>query len=326
MNSTDGLTDVTDEESTLTEQTVLVTGGGGFIGSHLVSALVDHNDVQVLDDFSTGRRSVLPDEVDVIEGDVRNPETVDRAVTGVDTVFHQAANVSVTESVDRPTETNAVNLNGTLNLLEAARRTDARFVFASSCAVYGHPESLPVSEAAPLQPTSPYGVQKAAGDRYVRLYAELYGLETVALRYFNVYGPGRSTGGYSGVIRAFLSQARDGADVTVEGDGTQTRDFIHVSDVVRANLAAATTDQVGQAFNIATGTETSVRELAEMITSFVDSSSDIVHIDPREGDIQRSCGDTARARDELEFEAHVSPSDGIERLVAEQAVTREDNE
>jgi UDP-glucose 4-epimerase len=114
--------------------------------------------------------------------------------------------------------------------------------------------------------------------------------------------------------------------VTIEGDGTQTRDFIHISDIVRANLAAATTDQVGQAFNVATGTETSVRELAEMITSFVDSSSDIVHIDPREGDIQRSCGDTSRARDKLEFEADVSPSDGIERLAAEQAVTGEDNE
>lgn len=298
-------------------QTVLVTGGGGFIGSHLVSALTDDNDVRVLDDFSTGRRSVLSDGVEVIEGDVRDADTVERAVDGVDTVFHQAANVSVTASVDRPTETNAVNLDGTLNVLEGARAADARVVLASSCAVYGDPESLPVSESAPLQPTSPYGVQKAAADRYARLYADLYDLETVALRYFNVYGPGRSSGGYSGVIRTFLSQARAGENVTVEGDGSQTRDFVHVSDVVRANLAAATTDHTGEAFNVATGTETSVGELADIVTEAVDSASDVVHVDPRPGDVAHSRGDTERARSRLGFEATVAPREGIERLATE---------
>ena len=306
----------TDDLQSPTGQTVLVTGGAGFIGSHLASTLIEANDVRILDDFSTGRPSVVPAEADVIEGDVRDSETVERALDGVDTVFHQAANVSVTASVDRPTETNAVNLDGTLNVLDAARSADARAVFASSCAVYGQPETLPITESAPMRPSSPYGVQKAAADRYVRLYAELYGLETVTLRYFNVYGPGRSSGGYSGVIRTFLSQASAGDDVTVEGDGSQTRDFVHVSDVVRANLAAATTDRVGEAFNVATGTETSVAELAELVTDAVGSSSEIVHVDPREGDIERSRGDTERARAGLGFEAIVDPRDGIERLVA----------
>jgi UDP-glucose 4-epimerase len=298
-------------------QTVLVTGGAGFIGSHLVSKLTDDNDVRVLDDFSTGRRSALPDGVDVIEGDVRDTDTVERAIDGVDTVFHQAANVSVTASVDRPAETNSVNLDGTVNVLEGAKATDARVVFASSCAVYGDPESLPVSESAPLRPTSPYGIQKAAADRYVRLYAELYGLETVVLRYFNVYGPGRSSGGYSGVIRTFLSQARAGDDVTVEGDGSQTRDFVHVSDVVRANLAAATTDHVGEVFNVSTGTETSIRDLADIIVEAIDSTSDVVHIDPREGDVAHSRGDTERAQSRLGFESTVTPREGIERLAKE---------
>jgi UDP-glucose 4-epimerase len=298
-------------------QTVLVTGGAGFIGSHLVSALTPDNDVRVLDDFSTGRRSVVPSEVDVIEGNVRDDTTVERAVDGVDTVFHQAANVSVTASVDRPRETNGVNLGGTLNILEAAKSADARVIFASSCAVYGEPESLPVSESAPLRPSSPYGVQKTAADRYVRMYAELYGVETIALRYFNVYGPGRSSGGYSGVIRTFLSQASAGDDVTVEGDGSQTRDFVHVSDVVRANLAAATTDYVGEAFNVATGTETSIRELADIVTRSAESASEVVHTEPRAGDIPHSRGDIERARSRLGFESIVGLREGIEALVGE---------
>jgi UDP-glucose 4-epimerase len=317
VNPTDELTDATDKVSMPTGQTVLVTGGGGFIGSHLVSALVNHNDVRVLDNFSTGRRSVIPDDVNVIKGDVRCPEVVNKAVTGADTVFHQAANVSVTASVDQPRETNRVNLDGTLNILEAARSADARVVFASSCAVYGEPESLPISESAALQPNSPYGAQKAAADRYVRLYAELYGVETIVLRYFNVYGPGRSSGGYSGVIRTFLSQAHAGDDVTVEGDGSQTRDFIHVSDVVRANLAAATTNCVGEAFNVATGTETSIRELADIVTESVESTSEIVHTDPRAGDISHSRGDIERARSRLGFNSVVDLREGIKTLIGE---------
>jgi UDP-glucose 4-epimerase len=314
MVKPDSPTEVGDGVHGPTGQTVLVTGGGGFIGNHLVSALTEHNEVRVLDDFSTGRRSVVPDNVDVVVGDIRDAETTEAAVEGVDTVFHQAANVSVTDSADHPTATNAVNLDGTLNLLEAARSANARLVFASSCAVYGDPESVPVPESAPLRPASPYGVQKAAGDRYTRLYAELYGLETVALRYFNVYGPGRYSGGYSGVIRVFLSQAREGEDVTIEGDGTQTRDFVHISDVVRANLAAATTDHTGEAFNVATGTETSVTELAETITDVVDSSSDIVHVAARDGDIAQSCGDTDHAQTGLGFETAVDLREGLEQL------------
>lgn len=297
----------------------LVTGGAGFIGSHIVDALVSDHDVRVLDDLSTGKADRVPDDATLVTGDVRNRKLVAHAVRDVDVVFHQAANVSVPASVDDPAETNDVNVDGTLNVLEAARREDARVVLASSCAIYGTPQSLPLSETDRLQPESPYGLQKATADSYVRLYQDLYDLDTVALRYFNVYGPRQGDGGgYSGVIATFLEQARTGDDITVEGDGTQTRDFVHVSDVVRANLAAATTDRVGEAFNVCTGTETSVLELAETVQSAVDSDSDIVHVDARDGDVQRSYGDGTNARDHLGFEPTVRLSDGLKDLAADK--------
>ncbi|MFC6952966.1 NAD-dependent epimerase/dehydratase family protein [Halorubellus litoreus] len=302
-------------EQNLVDRTVLVTGGAGFIGSHLVDALVEENEVRVLDDLSTGQVARLPDDVELVHGDVRNEELVAHATKDVDVVFHQAANVSVPASVENPMTTDAVNVDGTLAVLEAAREEDARVVVASSCAVYGDPLSLPLAETDRLRPESPYGVQKATVDEYARLYNELYGLETVALRYFNVYGPRQGDGGgYSGVISIFLEQARNGEDVTVEGDGSQTRDFVHVSDVVRANLAAATTDAVGEAFNVCTGTETSVLELAEHVVEHVDSNADIVNVEERAGDIARSYGDDTKARHQLEFETTVELEDGIRDL------------
>jgi len=238
----------------------------------------------------------------------------------VDVVFHQAADVSVPASVDDPAGTDDVNVGGTLNVLEAARREDARVVLASSCAIYGTPESLPLSEDDRVDPESPYGLQKATADRYARLYHDLYDLDTVALRYFNVYGPRQGDGGgYSGVISVFLEQARNGDDLTVEGDGTQTRDFVHVTDVVRANLAAATTDHVGDAYNVCTGTETSVLDLAETVQGAVDSDSDVVHVAARDGDIQRSYGDGTRASDHLDFEPTVDLSDGLQDLATDEA-------
>jgi UDP-glucose 4-epimerase len=300
-------------------QTVLVTGGAGFVGSHLVDALRPDNDVRVLDDLSTGEAARVPDDVSLVRGDVRNRELVAHAMRDVDVVFHQAANVSVTASVDDPASTDDVNVDGTLAVLEAARQEDARVVLASSCAIYGTPDSLPLSETDRLQPESPYGLQKATADRYARLYHDLYDLDTVALRYFNVYGPRQGDGsGYSGVIATFLQQAQNGDDLTVEGDGSQTRDFVHVSDVVQANLAAATTDHVGEAFNVCTGTETSVLELAESVQDAVDSSSDVVHVDARDGDIQRSYGDHTNAQNQLDFESTVKLSDGLWDLATDE--------
>ncbi len=296
----------------------LVTGGAGFIGSHIVDALVHDHDVRVLDDLSTGKADRVPDDVTLVTGDVRNQGLVAHAMRDVDVVFHQAANVSVPASVDDPVGTEAVNVDGTLNVLEAARRENARVVLASSCAVYGTPESLPLSEDDRMQPESPYGLQKATADRYARLYDDLYNLDTVSLRYFNVYGPRQGEGGgYSGVIATFLQQARNGDDLTVEGDGTQTRDFVHVSDVVEANLAAATTDHVGEAFNVCTGTETSVLDLAETVQEAVDTDPDIVHVDARDGDIQRSYGDGTSASKHLDFEPTVELSDGLRDLATD---------
>ncbi|MEY7850835.1 NAD-dependent epimerase/dehydratase family protein [Natrarchaeobius sp. A-rgal3] len=298
------------------DNTVLVTGGAGFVGSHLVDALRPNNEVRVLDDFSNGHREYVPDDVTVIEGDVGDEDVLEPAMDGVDLVFHQAAIVSVTESVDDPRHSHETNLEASLKLLERARHEDARVVVASSAATYGHPDELPVTESASMDPTSPYGVQKLALDQYARLYADLYDLPTVTLRYFNVYGP-RQQGPYSGVIATFLEQARAGEPITVEGDGSQTRDFVHVSDVVRANLRAATTEIVGGAYNVGTGERTSIRTLAETVRTVVGSSSTIVHRDPRPGDIRHSRADVSKARRELGFEARIGLETGIRALVNE---------
>jgi UDP-glucose 4-epimerase len=292
----------------------LVTGGGGFIGSHIVDALVGANEVRVLDDFSSGTRDNLPADVEVVEGDVRDEAVLARATEGVDLVFHEAAIVSVTESVEDPLGTHAVNATGGLAVLEAARREDARVVLASSAAVYGDPERVPISETDPLRPTTPYGLQKLALDRYAAQYHDLYGLETVALRYFNVYGPRSAGGPYAGVISVFLDQARGGRDITVDGDGTQTRDFVHVDDVVRANLLAATTDAVGEAYNVGRGEATTIRELAERVREVVGSDSTIVHTDPRPGDIDHSTADLSRARSGLGYEPSVPLEEGLRSL------------
>jgi UDP-glucose 4-epimerase len=303
-------------DSELANRTVLVTGGAGFVGSHLVDALVPANDVRVLDDLSAGRRANLPDEAGLVEADVRDADALADAAADVDVVFHQAAIVSVTESVEDPTGSHAVNSTATLSVLEAARRADARVVLASSCAVYGHPDAVPIPETAPAAPTSPYGLQKYTLDAYARLYHDLYGLETVPLRYFNVYGPRQRGGDYAGVIRAFLSQARAGGPMTIHGDGEQTRDFVHVSDVVRANLLAATTEDVGRAYNVGTGDAVTVRRLADLVRDAVGSDAAVVHEPERPGDIRRSEADLTRAREGLGYEPTVTLREGLADLVA----------
>jgi UDP-glucose 4-epimerase len=299
----------------LRDRSVLVTGGAGFIGGHLVDALVDDNDVRVLDNGRTGDLASVPDGAEVIEGDVRDPEAVDRATEGVDVVFHEAAVISVAESVEKPVESNDVNLSGTLAVLDAARREDARFVFASSAAVYGRPEQVPVAEDDSTDPLSPYGLQKLAADQYARMYADLYGLEVVPLRYFNVYGPGQTGGDYAGVITAFLNRLREGKPPVVHGDGTQTRDFVHVSDIVRANLLAATTDATGEAYNVATGEAVTIRELAELLVDVTGVDVEPEHGPERDGDIDESLADISKARDRLGYEPETSLRAGLTDLV-----------
>ncbi|WP_224338502.1 NAD-dependent epimerase/dehydratase family protein [Haloprofundus halobius] len=297
-----------------TGQTVLVTGGAGFIGSHLVDALIEANDVRIVDDFSSGRRENLRDDVTVFEGDIRDDDLLERAVSGVDLIYHTAALVSVSASVEDPLLSHSTNAAATVSLLEHAREVDARVVLSSSAAIYGQPEDVPISESHPKNPESPYGADKLALDTYARIYHDLYGLETVALRYFNVYGPRQTAGDYSGVISIFLDQATSNRPITVEGDGEQTRDFVHVRDVVRANLAAGTTDAVGRAYNVGTGDSISINELAAAIRDAADSSSEITHVDARSGDVRDSRADISRIRESLGYEPTVTLENGLASL------------
>lgn len=299
---------------TPTDQSILVTGGAGFIGSHLVETLAADNDVVVVDNLSGGRREWVDDRATLIEGDVRNEQTVARAVDGVDLIFHQAANVSVQRSVEAPVESHETNVDATLRLLEHARNEDARFVFASSAAIYGTPEAVPIDESDPKRPTSPYGAEKHAADQYCRLYHDLYDVETVALRYFNVYGPRQRGGQYSGVIDVFLDQADRGEDITVHGDGAQTRDFVHVDDVVAANCLAAVNGTPGEAYNVGTGDSISIRALAELVRETTETTSDIVHVDAREGDIEQSRPSIEKIQAELGFEPRRSLEAEVETL------------
>jgi UDP-glucose 4-epimerase len=296
------------------DRTVLVTGGAGFIGSHLVERLVEHNEVRVLDDLSTGRADRVPDQATLVRGDVCRRETLERALRGVDVVFHAAAIADVDRSLDDPYRSHRVNSAAVVRLLELVRDRDLRVVVSSSAAVYGRPESVPIPESAPKRPRSPYGVQKLSMDQYARLYADLFGSETVALRYFNVYGPRQPSGGYAGVIGAFLRQARRGDPLTIHGDGTQTRDFVHVSDVVEANLLAATTDHVGEAFNVGTGRSVSVEGLADLVLEVTGADVDVVHESPRSGDVPHSRADVTKARRDLGFEASTALDDGLGSL------------
>lgn len=295
---------------------ILITGGAGFIGSHLVEALASENNVVVLDDLSTGSSNRIPDEVTLIEGDICDPDTVARVIDDVDIVFHEAAMVSVTESISAPERTHELNVTGTVRVLEAARTVDATVVVASSAAVYGHPESVPVSEDVPTDPTSPYGLSKVIDEQYTRLYADLYDLDAVALRYFNVYGPRQTGGEYSGVISEFFEQARTGGPLTVHGDGTQTRDFVHVSDVVQANLLAAAVGDTGRVYNVGTGEAIAIQELAETICEIVREGEKlpIEHTAGRDGDIDRSRAAIGRITDELGYKPTVTLHEGLSDL------------
>ncbi|MWV65485.1 NAD-dependent epimerase/dehydratase family protein [Halorubrum sp. JWXQ-INN 858] len=307
--------EVTPPAAPFSDRRVLVTGGAGFIGHHLVSALVPDNDVRVLDNCSTGDPDTVPPEATLVRGDVTDAEAVRRAMDGVDVVFHQAAVVSVQRAAEQPHHAHRVNVDGTLTVLEAARDEDARAVVASSAAVYGSPDTVPVAEDDRLMPRSTYGVDKLAADSYARVYSSTYDVPTVALRYFNVYGPGQR-GPYSGVVDAFLGRAAAGEPLVIHGDGEQTRDFVHVYDVVRANLAAATTDHTGRAFNVGTGESVTIRELADVIRSVLDAPVDLRYEEPRTGDVRHSRAATARLLGLLDVRPRVGLEAGLEQLAA----------
>jgi len=310
---------------------VLVTGGGGFIGSNLVEALLRRgDDVRVIDNFATGRRENLAEakawaaegggRYELLEGDIRDPETVRRAVEGCEVVLHQAAIPSVARSVADPLTSHGVNVDGTLNLLLAARDLGVRrFVMASSSSLYGESPTLPKVETMCPDPISPYGLDKLAAETYGRLFHRLYGLGTVALRYFNVFGPRQDPSSeYSAVIPKFTAALLAGKAPTIYGDGGQTRDFTYIENVVRANLLAAEAPEeaCGEAYNVACGERISLLDLAERLGRITGRPIAPVHGDPRPGDIRHSLADIGKARRLLGYEPVVGLDEGLERTVA----------
>jgi len=293
--------------------TVLVTGGAGFVGSHLADALAPVADVRVLDDCSTGRPENVPADATLRRADVTDDDALAAATTGADYVFHLAAMSSVPDSLKAPTRCLDVNATGTAAVLDRARQADARVVFASSAAVYGSPESTPIPEDAPLRPLNPYGISKRAADEYVRQCSDWFDADGVALRFFNVYGPRQQSG--RGVVPTFVDRARAGDRLVVHGDGSQTRDFVHVDDVVRAMLRAASADVIGEAYNVGTGETTSIRTLAETVRDAAGESVDVAHDDPRPADIRHSRADVSKIRADLGFEPAITLADGIESLL-----------
>jgi UDP-glucose 4-epimerase len=301
----------------------LVTGGAGFIGSHLVDRLIDAgHDVIVLDNFSTGKtknlsRSIRRQNLQVVRADIRKiPRSFVRRLRRVDTVCHLAAVTSVQQSVRDPVFTTQVNLVGTLNVLEAAKALKAeRVVFASSAAVYGRPRTFPIAEDAIVSPISPYGASKAASELYLGSFVENHGIEAVSLRYFNVYGPRQTASQYAGVISIFAKRALNQQPLQIFGDGSQTRDFIFVSDVVDATMASLEMTPENRTFNIASGNERTVLELTRVVQGITGSPTGLEFLPPRTGDIPRSVADTARAMRELGFEARTSLEDGLSATI-----------
>lgn len=300
---------------------VLVTGGGGFIGHHLVRRLLaDGHDVQVLDNFSTGlRERLLGLDARIIEGDLRSYERVHTAVRGVEAVFHLGALPSVQRSIQDPLATHAVNVDGTLNVLLASRDEGVRRVaFASSSSVYGANPALPKSEADIPLPMSPYAVSKLAAERYCAAFHEVYGLETVALRLFNVFGPGQSPlSEYAAVVPCFVASMLAGNAPTVYGDGGQTRDFTFVEDVVDAFVRAATVEGVGgSTFNIAGGHQLSILDLAATIANVIGWEGEPRFEPGRDGEVRFSEGNADAARERLGWQPATPARVGLERCVA----------
>ncbi|MEN6560185.1 MAG: SDR family oxidoreductase [Acidobacteriota bacterium] len=301
----------------------LVTGGAGFIGSHIAEALVMRGDeVRVLDDFSTGKRenlAAVAGRIEFIEGDIRDLAACRRAAAGVRTVFHEAALVSVVRSVADPLLNDAINVRGTLNMLVAAKDAGVRsFVMASSSAVYGDDPATAKVEGREGKPLSPYGVSKLVGEKYGQVFHALHGLDAVALRYFNVFGPRQDPHSeYSAVIPLFIARMLRGERPTIYGDGEQSRDFVYVGDVVRANLAAAdSAAAAGQAINVACGAGTTVNGLMAALNGALGTRIEAAYAPPRPGDILHSTADISKAGRLMGFAPGMSFADGLKETVA----------
>jgi len=307
-----------DFEEFFREKRILVTGGAGFIGSHLVETLIGYGaHVIVIDDFSTGKLfnlSKVLKEVNLIKGDIRRKKLL-KNLGKIDIIFNEAA-ISLSKSFREPFSDLSTNAGGMINVLELARRYDAKVIQASTGTVYGNPVRLPIDENHSVHPISPYGVSKLAAEFYCKLYHELYGLDVCWLRYFNVYGPRQIVGEETGVIPIFISRILSNQPITIFGDGKQTRDFLYVSDCVRANILAATAKNVkGLTINVGgKGREASILDLAYVIMKVLNKESPIIFKDPKPGDIRRLVADISRAKRLLGYEPKVELEEGILKL------------
>lgn len=299
---------------------VLVTGGAGFIGSNLVSHLISaENKVTVLDNFMSGYRSNLDPfhGIRIIEGDVRDKQTVELAMKDAEVVFHLAASVGNKRSIDQPLIDAEINVLGTLNVLEAARKNGVRkIVTSSSAGIFGELKTMPIKEDHPIEPDSPYGCTKLCEEKLCLSYAKLYEIEAICLRYFNVYGPNQRFDAYGNVIPIFVFRMLRNEPIVIYGDGEQTRDFVHVNDVVQANIKAANAIGVSGAFNIASATHVTINKLAKIITKDTSNIVTIEHGPVRAGDVRHSLADISLAQQKINYNPTVVLEKGIEEYVA----------
>jgi len=301
----------------------LITGGAGFIGSHIAEELIRRGEkVRILDNFSTGKReniAQIQTQIELIEGDIRSYHTVEQAVEGIDIVIHQAALPSVPRSIDDPITSNEVNINGTLNLLNASKEAGVkRFIFASSSAIYGDNPALPKTEEMLPEPLSPYAVNKLTGESYCKVFSKVYGLHTVSLRYFNVFGPKQDPDSqYSAVIPKFIKLIKENKQPVINGDGMQTRDFIHVSNIVEANLTAATSDcEPGLVLNCACGEIIDLITLVKEINTLTGKNIEPIFGPPVPGDIKHSYADITKIKEKLGWTPKINFKEGLKKLVS----------
>ena len=300
---------------------IVVTGGAGFIGSNLVHTLCKENQVTVVDDLSTGHIENIKGLIDMgditfVKRSITDLAVLQKTFKDVDYVFHEAAIASVPQSIKDPIASNNVNINGTLNVLVAARDNSVeKVVCASSCAVYGNPSVIPIKESNRLDPLSPYSISKMAGEYYCQVFTTLYNLPTVSLRYFNVYGPRQDPlSEYAAVIPKFITRVSNGKPPVIYGDGKQTRDFVFVDDVVNANVIAAESKTTG-VFNIASGEQVSINELAKLITKKTGNNLNTVYEPPKPGEVMYSLADISKAKEKLNFELKFNLTKGLERVI-----------
>jgi len=318
-----GTEDSSDNEQGVTFMArYLVTGGSGFIGSHIVEELLERGeDVRILDNFSTGRREnisafINKSNLELIEGDLRSYHIVQEAVNGVDYILHQGAISSVSQSVENPILINDININGTVNILNVALKAEVkRVIFASSASIYGNEPELPKREDMKPSPESPYALSKYTGERYCQIFTKLHGLETVCLRYFNVFGPRQDPNSqYSAVIPKFIQMIKEGQRPIIYGE--VSRDFTYVANVVNANLLACTArDAVGEVFNIACGGSVTINQLVKKITDLCGNNIKPIYKDPRPGDVKNSYASIEKARARLGYSATISFDEGLIRVV-----------